>query len=95
MLIIETQSEGDRDDLEEIIHDPEGDTWEGDFDVDQTAFLGCLMSMHPHSIVDVDRITYSLSVMRCTLARPKENDDWRRSLIFQTPLKSMVRIVGL
>jgi len=52
-LIIETQSDSDQDDLEEEVHDPEGDTWE-DFDVDQAATLGCLLSMHPSSIDDID-----------------------------------------
>jgi len=31
-LIIETQLDGDSDNLEEIVHDPEGDSWEDDFD---------------------------------------------------------------
>jgi len=46
-LIIESHSDDDRDDLDEIIHDPEGDAWEGDFDVDQAATLGCVLSRHP------------------------------------------------
>jgi len=33
-LIIETQSDSDQDDLDEIVHNPEGDAWEDDFDVD-------------------------------------------------------------
>jgi len=44
-LIIETQSDSDQDDLDEIVHhDPEGG--EDDFDVDQAATLGCVLSMH-------------------------------------------------
>ena len=33
---------------------------------------------------DVDKITRHLNVVRCALAKPKENNDWRRTLIFQT-----------
>ena len=84
MLIIETQSDSDQDDLNEIVHDPERDVWEDNFDVDQAATLGCVLSMHSPSVDDVDKITRHLNVVRCTLAKPKENDDWRRTLIFQT-----------
>ena len=41
-LIIETQSDSDQDDLEEIVHDPEGDIWKDKLVVDQTTTLGCL-----------------------------------------------------
>jgi len=80
--IIETQSDGDQDDLEEIIHDPEEDTWEDDFDVDHVAILGCLLSMYPPSIDDTDRVNPPLSVIRCALTQPKDDDDWRKSSIF-------------
>ena len=56
-MIIETQSDIDQNDLEEIVYDPEGDTWEDNFDVDQTATLGRVLSMHPPSIDDADRVT--------------------------------------
>jgi len=71
-LIIETQSDSDQDDLDEIIHDPEGDVWEDDFDVDQAATMGCAWSMHSPSVDDVDKITPHLNVVRCALAKPKE-----------------------
>ena len=87
MLIIETQSDGDQDDLDKIVHDPKGDTWEDDFDIDQVTTLGCVLSMTLPSTDDVDRITHHLNVVRCTLAQPKENDDWHRTLIFQTLTK--------
>jgi len=83
-LIIETHSDGDQDNLEEIVHDPERDTWEDDFDVDQAGTLGCVLSMHPDSIDDADGVTRRLSVVRCALTQPKGNDNWRRSSIFQT-----------
>ena len=63
-MLIETHSDCDQDDLEEIIHDLEGDTWEDDFDVDQGDTLGCVLSMHPGSIDDVDGVTRRLSVVR-------------------------------
>jgi len=85
-LIIETQSDSDQDDLDEIVHDLEGDVWE-DFDVDQAATLGCVLSMHSPSVDDVDKITCHLNVVRCALAKSKENDDWRRTSIFQTLTK--------
>ena len=86
-LIIETRSDSDQDGLDEIVHDPEGYAWEDDFDVDQAATLGCVLSMHPPSVEDVDKITRHLNVVRCALAQPKESDDWRRALIFQTHTK--------
>jgi len=73
-LIIETQSNNDQDDLEEVVHDPEGDTWEDDFDVDQAVTLGFLLNMHPPSIDDVNRITSCLSVLKCTLNQ--HNEKW-------------------
>jgi len=87
-LIIETQSDSDQDDLEEIIHNHEGDTWENDFDVDQAATLGCLLRMHPSLIDNVDGVTCRLSVVRCALTQPKESDDWRKSSNFQTLTKT-------
>ena len=42
-LIIETQSEGNKDDLEKIVHDLEGDVWEDEL-VDQATTLRCLLS---------------------------------------------------
>ena len=74
-LIIDTQPDNDHDDLKEIVHDPEGDTWEGKFDVDQAATSGCLLSRHPPSIDDADRVARRLSVVRCVLTQPKESDD--------------------
>jgi len=72
-LIIESYSDGDRDDLDEIVHGSEGDAWE-DF-VDQATTLGRVLSMHPPSIDDGDMITRRhLSVVRCALAQPKENN---------------------
>jgi len=73
-LIIEIQSDSDQDDLEKIVHDPDGDVWEDEL-VDPTTTLGCLSSTHPPLIDDVDGITRRLSVVRCALAQPKENDD--------------------
>ena len=81
-LIIEIQSDSDLDDLEEIVHDPEGDAWEDNFDVDQTATLGPVLSMHPPSIDDADRVTRRLSVVRCTLVQLKKNDDWHKFFSF-------------
>jgi len=66
----------------EIVHNPEGDTWEDEFVVDIT--LGCLWSKHPPVIDEVDGIPRHLDVVRYTLTQPKESDDWRRSSIFQT-----------
>jgi len=74
-LIIETQSNSDQDDLEVIVHDPEGDIWNDELVVDHVTTLGCLLSMHSLSIDDVDGITCQLSVARCTFAQPKESDD--------------------
>ena len=65
MLIIETQSNGDQDDLDEIFHDPEGDVWQDDFGIDQPTTLGCFLNMTPPSTDDVDRITpFECSKMR-------------------------------
>jgi len=75
--------DSDQDNLDEIVHDRE-DVWEDDFDVDLAATLGCVLSMHSPSVDDVDKITSHLNVVRGALAKPKENDDWRRILIFQT-----------
>jgi len=86
-LIIETQSDSDQDDLDEIVHDPEGDVWEDDFDIDQATTLGCILSMHSPLVDDADEIARHLNVARCALAKPKENDDWHRTLIFQTRTK--------
>ena len=33
-LITETQLDSDQDDLDKIVHDPKGDAWEDDLDVD-------------------------------------------------------------
>jgi len=74
-LIIETQLDSNQDDLEEIVHDPKGDAWEDNFDVNQTATLGCVLCMHPPSIDDADRVTRRLSVVRCALTQPKKNDN--------------------
>jgi len=71
-LTIETQSDSDQDDLDEIFHDPEGDVWEEDFDVDQAATLGCVLSMHSPSVNDVDKIIRHLNVVRCALANLKK-----------------------
>ena len=71
-MIIESHSDDDRDDLDEIVHDPEGDAWEDDFDVDQAAILGYVLSMHPSSINDADRITRHLSVVRCAPGSTQE-----------------------
>ena len=86
-LIVEAQSNGDQDDLDEIVHNPEGDAWEDDFDIEQAITFGCILDMTPPSTVNVDMITRHLSVVRCALAQPKENDDWCRSSIFQTLTK--------
>ena len=45
------------------------------------------MSMHSPSVDDVDKITRHLNAVRCALTEPKENDDWRRTSIFQTLTK--------
>jgi len=37
--------------------------------------LGCVLSMHSLSVDDVDKITHHLNVVRCALAKLKENDD--------------------
>ena len=73
-MIIETQSNNDLDDLEEVVHDPEGDTWEDDFDVDQAVTLRFLLNMHPPSIDDVNGITRRLSVLKCILNQ--HNEKW-------------------
>jgi len=86
-LIIETHSDSDQDDLDEIVHDPARDAWEDDLDVDQVTSLDCVLSMHSPSVDYVDKITCHLNVVRCALAKPKENDDWRRTSIFQTLTK--------
>ena len=86
-LIIETQSDSDQDDLEEIVHDPEGDIWKDKLVVDQTTTLGCLSSMHQPSIDYAGEYTCRFSVGRCALAQPKKSDDSRRSTIFQTLTK--------
>ena len=70
-----------------MIHDPEGDVWKDDFDIDQAATLGCVLSMYSPLVDDVDEIACHLNVMRCALANPKESDDWRRTSIFQTLIK--------
>ena len=49
--------------------------------------MGYVLNMHSPSVDDVDKIIHHLNVIRCTLAKPKENDDWRRTLIFQTLTK--------
>ena len=49
--------------------------------------MGCVLSMHSPSVDDVDKITRHLNVVRYPLAKPKENDDCRRTLIFQTLTK--------
>ena len=64
-LIIETQSDSDQNDLEEIVHDPEGDTLEDEFDVDHATTLGYLLSIHPPLIDNIDRATRCISVVRC------------------------------
>jgi len=74
-LIIETQSYGDQDDLEETVCDSEGDVWENELVVDHATNLGCLLSMRPLSIDDVDGITCQLSVVRCALTQSKKSDD--------------------
>ena len=82
-MIIEAQLDGNQDDLDEIVHDPEVDAWEDDFDINQATTLGCVLDITPPSTDNVDRLTRHLSVVRCALAQSKENDDWRRTLIFQ------------
>jgi len=66
-----------------------------DFDVDQAATLGCILSMHPLSIDDVNKITCYLSVVRCAMTQLKENDDDVELQFFKLSLKLVVRIVGL
>ena len=78
-----------------MIHDPEGDVWKDDVDIDQAATLGCVLSMYSPLVDDVDEIACHLNVMRCALSKPKENDDWRTTLIFQTLTKIGGKIVGL
>jgi len=87
-LIIKTQSVNDPDDLEEIVYDPEGDVWDDKLVADHATTLGYLASMRPPSI-DVDGITCQLSVVRCTLAQPKDSHDRHRSTIFRTLTKIM------
>ena len=57
------------------MHDPEGDAWKDDFDVDQVTTLGCVLRMHSPAVGDIDKITRHLNVVRCALSKPKENDD--------------------
>jgi len=52
---LDVSSDNSQDDLEEVIHDPEGDVWEDEFAANTT--LGCLQSKHTPVIDDVDRIT--------------------------------------
>ena len=75
ILIIETQPESDQDDLKEIAHDPERDVWDDKHVVDQATSFRCLSGVQATSIDDGDGITHWFSVMRCTLAQPKESDD--------------------
>jgi len=59
-----TQPDSDQDDLEKIICDPYGDSWEDEL-VDQATTLECLFSMYSLSIDDDMIITHWLSVGRC------------------------------
>ena len=86
-MIIETQSDSDQDDLEEIVQDPEGDVWEDKLIVDQATTLGCLSSMHSLLIDGISEITQMLSVARCALTQLKWSDDIHRSTIFQALTK--------
>jgi len=43
--------------------------------------------MHSPSVDDVDKIVRHLNMVRCALAKPKENDDWHRTSIFQSLTK--------
>ena len=86
-LIIETQSDTDQENLEEIVHDSEGDVWRDELIVDQAITLGCLSSLHLPSIDDADGITRRLRVVRCALTQLKESDNWHRFIIFQTLTK--------
>ena len=56
-LIIETQWDNARDELEEIVHDPEGNVWEDELVVDQATNLGYFSSLHPPLIDEVNEIT--------------------------------------
>ena len=47
--------------------------------------MGCDLSIPSGD--DVDKIVLHLNVVRCALAKPKENNDWRRTSIFQTLTK--------
>ena len=46
-LIIESHLDGDQDNVDEIVREPEGDAWEDDFDIDQVATLGYILKW-PH-----------------------------------------------
>ena len=61
--LIFAQSDIDQDELEEIVHYLEGDAWVDKLVVDQATTLGCLLSVHPSSIDNVNGITHRLSVV--------------------------------
>ena len=75
-----TQSDSGHDDLEEIVHDPEGEIWKDELIVDQATTLGCLLSMHPPSINDVDGIACRLSVVGARFSSIQ--GDWWLSSIY-------------
>jgi len=93
--IIETHSDDDQDDLEEIVHDPKGDTWEDGFDVDLAVTLGCVLSMHSHLIDDVGGVTRHLSVVSAPWLNLKKMTTDIDLQIFKLSLKLMVIIVRL
>ena len=91
-LIMETIEQ--EDDLEEEVYEPNLDDIV-DIDNEGNEDLNCLVCIRTFPLYDElpedrdDRLdTPVVSVVRCALAQPKDNDDWRRTTIFQTYVKS-------
>jgi hypothetical protein len=91
-LIMETIEQ--EDDLEEEVYEPNLDDIvdiddEGNEDPNR---LVCIRTLPLYDELPKDRDdrldTPVVSVVRCALAQPKDNDDWRRTTIFQTYVKS-------
>jgi hypothetical protein len=84
------EEDGKEDNMEELVYDPnlegiqdDGEEWE-----DEPSYLGCIRAISPHTVIfedhpDVPRV----NVVRCALAQPRDNTDWRRCAIFQTYTK--------
>uniref|UniRef100_A0A2N9HIP4 Integrase catalytic domain-containing protein n=1 Tax=Fagus sylvatica TaxID=28930 RepID=A0A2N9HIP4_FAGSY len=91
-LIMETIEQ--EDDLEEEVYEPNLDDIvdidnEGNEDPNRLVYIRALPLYDALPEDRDDRLDTSVvSVVRCALAQPKDNDDWRRTTIFQTYVKS-------